>query len=211
MALVADFRPLIKLSISNAPNAIVDHAVIRAARKFCDRAKPVRIDIDPVDSAVDTAVYTLVLPAGNEVADVTEVLYDGRKLDPKSSKELSKMDPEYRTTGGTPYFYQYEGSGQLRLVKVPQSAVVGAIQCEVATKPAIGATDVHDELYDEHSEAIADGALAELFRMKAQSWYDPGMAQQKETYFREAADEARVRAGMSRTKGASGKVKYGGL
>lgn len=211
MANVADFRPFVRLSIATAPNAVVDHSLVRAARKFCERSTAIRVDLTPVDAAADTAVYTLTLPTDTEVVDIIEVLYEGRKLTPKTHKELSKMDPEYRTTPGTPYFYVYEGSNQLRLVGVPTAASVGAIEVEAAIKPTIAATAVHDDLYDMYFETISEGALATLFNMKSQVWYDPASARKSEILFENEADEARVRAGMSNTKGASGRVKYGGL
>ena len=210
MANVADFRALVRLTISNAPNAVVDHSLVRAARKFCTRSKAIRVDLAAVDAAATTATYTLTPPDDHDIEDIEEVLYEGRKLTPKSHKELSKKDPEYRTTPGTPYFYVYEGSNQIRLVGVPTAASVGAIEVRAIVKPSVGATTMHDELYDDHSEAIAEGALAELYNMSSQSWYDPGMAGQSKKEFENAADEARVRAGMSKTKGASGRVRYGG-
>lgn len=211
MANVADFRSLVRLSISNAPNAVVDNSLVRAARKFCKRSKAIREDLAPVDSEVDTALYTLVPPTDAEVIDIEEVLYEGRKLTAKSHKDLSKMDPEYRTRPGTPNFYVFEGSNQIRIVGVPTAAVVGAIEAKAIVQPLPSATTVHDDLYDMYSESIAEGALAILFNMVSQPWYNPGMAAQSKAVSENDADEARVRAGMSNTKGASGKVKYGGL
>lgn len=210
MALVADFRPFIKLSIATAPNGVVDHSIIRAARKFCERSEAIRVDLAAVDSEAGTAVYTLVPPAGHEIVDVVEVMYEGRKLTPKSHKQLSQMDPEYRTTTGTPYYYVLEGTNQLRLADVPPTAVVGAIEVKAIIKPIVGATDIHDELYDKYLEAITDGACSILFGMKSQAWYDANEARKSEMSFEEKADEARVKVGMSNTKGAGGKVRYGG-
>jgi len=211
MANVSDFRSYVRLSIPSAANAVIDHSLIRAARTFCKRSKAIREDLDPVDTAANTAVYTLTPPADHEVEDIAQVLYDGRELRPISHKDAAKQDPEYRTTNGVPSRYIYEGANQIRLIGVPTSVLVDAIEVRAILKPTLTATTFHDELLDDHYQAVADGALGVLFLMAGQAWHNPPLAGHHTALADNAADDARVRVSMSKTKGGSGRVRYGGL
>lgn len=211
MAAITTLYPAVLAIASQAPEILASRALIESAREFCSRTRLWREDLTALDSAASTASYTLTLPADSAVVDLMSVKYNTENLTPKDSAQLDKIDSEWRTREGTPVYYKREGTDGLRLVRVPATALTGAIEVYAALKPAFNATSIDDTVLEEHQDTIVNGALARLLRIPKKEWSDKSTSEYYRTLFERELGVASSRGDSGRTANVARKVRYGGL
>lgn len=173
---------------------VADFAVREACIDFCKRSRAIQPDLTPINVTAGVGQYTLVPPAERLILR-PEVVYVSWERDPlvmTSEDEAREEDPNWKTATGRTEAYFMEYPRIMRLVKVPTSTVTGGLLVKASTYPTSDATDVADDLYLYWREAIKEGALSFLYRMKDKPWSDPVKAQQHEATFSGHCEAARV-------------------
>lgn len=193
MADLSVLTDLVRVDIPVAPKVVIQSALIRVLREFCEETR------------TSTHKSSLYLPAGlnradidcpshYEVVEVTAVTKDGRAIELLSSLPANPSGEPNAAAVSTEDGYALEFDG------FPAEK----IQFEVCMdcKPKLGATKVDDFLVGQWGEQIAYGAIAYLMLQPGKPWSQPEYGQMFEGKYRDAIAKARVKKnkGMAQSK-----------
>lgn len=194
--LLSVFRKEIMPHVPEAPEIVIDNAVLNACIEFCDDTHWVVHEQDPIDLVADQAAYDFVLPDDNEIARVISVHNGSNRLQPYSELGLSEIS-SWRTLTGEPLGYYQDDIHELKLVPIPTEATTETLKVVLALRPTRTATVVNSDLYDLWAEAIAHGARARLHELPRQPFSDLVLAAKCRSEF----DRAKGRAKVQRNRG----------
>lgn len=144
----------------------------QAAIEFCERTRMWRHE----DSFTVTAseAEAISVPYGAALIDIEHASFDGRPLEPKTTKWLDEHHPGWRTgdaSGHPTYLTQLE-QNTLRIV--PGQA--GTVNISVWIKPSQDCEDLPDFLADQYRETIAYGALGRILMTPNQPYTNGSLA-----------------------------------
>lgn len=151
------------------PTALAN--VVKAAQVFCERTRLWRgtatLNVTP------DSVNLVTVPAGAELFEIESARFDGHDLKPISQSDLDALHPGWRAIGnGAPRWITQTEPGYFQVV--PTST--GVLQLSTFLRPIDAAQQLPD-LFSQYTKMIADGALAEILMLPAQSYSDPQRAQ----------------------------------
>lgn len=181
MKYLKDFHLEIRPETPGAPFALVNRAIINAAIEFCDRTLTWRKCVDAQGVRAGQSTYDLDVPSTARVAHVMYVGHDGVRVGPINEHNLdTDSDLEgWRDTDNqsdTAEGFYLPDRKTIRLVLTPATTVAGGLEVFCALKPRVDVTQLPDVLYDDHLEAIGNGAKARLLSMSKVPWADMTMA-----------------------------------
>lgn len=160
------------------PDPVAYKAIRSAAIEFCERTRLWKYEDDYDVTAEDCGeIFT---PNGSVLHDVEIMMFDGRPLLPKTSRDLDAIMPRWRlgidqTSGLSLYFTQIE-QNSFRIVPAND----GHINLCLRLKPSPTTMELPDFLANEYKEIIGWGALGRLLTTPGQSYSSPDLA----TYYR---------------------------
>ena len=168
-----------------------------AAIEFCERTRLWKYE-DTYDVSVEDCNGGIFTPNGSILHDIEVVMFNGRELLPKATRDLDRLLPEWRTnadiSSGVPSYYTQVDQSTLRIVP----AMEGSVYICLRLKPAQDATDIPDFIAAEYREVIAWGALGRLLTIPGQSYTSPDLGQFYAQKFTEKLDRLS-------TKGTTGQ------
>lgn len=156
------------------PDPVAYRAIRNSVIEFCERTRLWKWeeDFDATVSDCDSGIYT---PAGSILHDIEIVQFNGVDLHPKSTRDLDRLEPDWRTVspdnGGVPKYYTQIEQNTLRIVP----AMAGHLYLCVRLKPSQEATDIPDFIANEYRETIAWGALGRILTIPGQSYTNPDL------------------------------------
>ena len=165
------FLPNITPYAPGCPEPTAFAAIIKAAQTFCERTRLWRgssvIDVTPAGP------NPVTVPAGAELFEIESARFDSRDLQPISLSDLDHKHPRWRDldNGAARWITQTE-PGYVLLVP----ASTGALSLSTLLRPIDNAEQLPD-LFSQYTQMIADGALADILMLPAQSYSDPQRAQ----------------------------------
>lgn len=167
-----------------------------AAIEFCERTRLWKYedDYDVTEEDCNSGIFT---PNGSQVHDIEIVLFDGKELAPRSTRDLDRLLPKWRIGGnatGLPSYYTQIDQNTLRVVP----ARAGHLYLCLRLKPTQDATDIPDFIANEYREVIAWGALGRILTIPGQSYSNPELG----TYYAEKFTQKLDRLS---TKGTTGQ------
>lgn len=161
------------------PNKIIRKDIVNACREFCRRTELWTQDLLPIDIVADQAEYPLTV-SGADVAGGHRATITGN-ADPLSPVSEEALDRDTRESEAwrprtadlsdvTRYYVTplYD----IRLVYIPNAALVGGLNVNVSVMPLDGSTAIPLFLYNEFKEVIANGAKARLKLRLDMPWTD---------------------------------------
>jgi len=188
----ADFLDEIMPELPGIAEDLAEAQVLRSAIEFMDRAHVYQADHPAIAAVTGQGGYAWAPDdADTEVCHVFNVWYEGEKLTAKNGDYLSDKYDYWPDETGTPEHYLQERTDTLILVPSPDEDLADAITVKVALKPAMTATGIPDDLFKDHREAIAAGALFRLMRMPKKPWTNFDLAAAYRQAFNNAIEEAR--------------------
>ena len=192
----ASFLPRVLPFAPGVPDQVAEDAILQAAIDFCKRSRTWRTELPAFDIVANTATYTLASPRADAViSDVLRAELNGLDMPLKTPDQLDDSWPGWKTAQAfTPSCWHMANERQMRLVAIPTQAATAAITASVALKPAVNATTIDQTVFEEHYQAIADGALATLLAMPDNSWTDDIRAMSRKAVFNGTIVSARTRA-----------------
>lgn len=212
MATIDSLIPRVTVHVYNAPANFIRQAMLETTREFCREAEFWREDLTAEDTVADQHTYALTLPADSEIVDFEDVYYSTkRSLKPKTGAQLNRINEQWRTQTGEPYYYMRVDNASVRLVYIPTEAETGAIQARAILQPAFTATTIDDKILNDYDEAIINGTLYRILRAPGKVWTDLQLATFHQQLYLSKLDEAKSRGTDERSKGIARTVKYGGL
>lgn len=144
-----------------------------------------------------------------EYGQLTAVKYNGEPLEAKSQILLDREDFKWREQTGTIYAYTMEDYNHVRLVKVPQSAEVGALVLQIARSPIATGGGIDDEIYRLWSDEIAAGVKGKLMRMARKPYSNAQLSREYLSTFRAAIGSAAAWAAKGAGTGPLRSRSYG--
>ena len=165
----------------------LNHALI----EFCDESLFQHEDFTPIPVIAGTAEYAITVSAGHVVALPVHIAYDGTALYPKTKRAMDIENPSWRAVTAThPVYYLMSSTSTIRLYPTPDAP--GQITGEVAIKPDRDNRVMLDDIYNDHAETIAAGALGRLMGMKGNEWFNAAMAGHFLSVFQAGVTDAKV-------------------
>lgn len=167
-----------------------------AAIEFCERTRLWKYE-DEFDVLAATPTSDITTPAGSILHDIEVVLFNGKELLPKATRDLDRLEPGWRTGdlgSGLPKYFTQIDQSTLRVVPVMD----GTVYLCARLKPAQDATEIPDFIANEYREVIAWGALSRLLTIPGQSYTSPELGQFYAQKFSEKLDRLS-------TKGTTGQ------
>lgn len=184
---------------------VATNAIRNACIEFCRLSTIHRFDIAPISGVTGQSEYTIIVPAGTQLATTIRVYYSGLELKARSEEALVTQYRylDWEAMVGQPAFYTAINPGTIKVVPNPSVDYVDAITGRVALMPTRAATTVYDELYNRYSEDIALGARSRLHYTPSTAYFDPNMAEQCKVKFMAAIGSAKARANAGQTRAVS--------
>lgn len=131
---------------------IAEHALLRAAQRFCQLTRAWRVVLDPTTTIAGIDEYDLELPRDTELVRIESAKLGGNDVEVATKDNASRLRE-----------YVFCPDGQLLYVNpVPAGSTV--IQITATLMPGNGAIGIEDFLYDRYVSVIAAGAVAKLMQ-----------------------------------------------
>lgn len=210
--LVSELRPYIRLLAPNAPNPIIDMAVVDAARELCRRTHAWRYTLEAGDLSKEGTYIVMSPPTDAVILKPWTIDYaDDGTLTPATEAQLTrKVSPGWRDDTGTPTHYVFEAPDTLILYPWLSTISMSDLKVRVSLMPELGVTELPDRIATQHSETIRNGALARLFAMPGRSWTNPQLAGVYGAGYAAALAEIEEDGTDGYVRNLPRKVRYGG-
>lgn len=196
---LSDFYSRITPWVVGCPEPTINQALVDAAVRFCEGAKVIHQRTDPVSTQANVSTYEVDSPTQQRVGTVQDVFCNGKPLTPLVGD--ARPSPSDRT--GTPTHY-YGGRADsvfmVHLYPTPDAAYT--LQVDASFVPVRTATSLEDELLERWVEAVAVGALAQIFSIPNQPFSDPSQAAAASMAFTGLTMQARREAGRTQIEGS---------
>ncbi len=163
------FLPRILPSVPACPEPTAEAEVLAAAIELCQRTRCWRLIDDRVLPSGWSGPIAISLPDGAALHEIERAWFSGRKLDPEP---FTDAPPEDLVSGPATAFSQVD-RGEILLWPAGEA---GTLRLSLFLKPSQGADEVPDDLFQDHLEDIAAGALGKLLLIPEKSWTNPSLA-----------------------------------
>lgn len=187
------FFPRLMPKVIGCSEPLAQQALLDAAIEFCERSLVVTTTLDAVTLREGIASFEVESPTNTTIAQVLNLWYDGRLIDPAPYAEVTSSD---KSRGEPRYFYgeDIDEVFNITLLPAPDRTVRNGVIVRAALKPTRSATTVHNVLFERHAQAITDGALAILLATPDQPFSDESKSVAMGVRARAAANNARTDA-----------------
>jgi hypothetical protein len=200
---VLNLRRNVALVTKNAPDFIIEEAIVNATQQLCVEAEiwqaMIEIDTSPGDNEV-----SISSPSGASVVRIMWATLGDRKLQAVGPAEYATAFTD--TDRATPKYYYQVDSGTLAVFPMPATIETG--QARVVCRLRDNTTNLPDDLYSLYKEAIVFGALTRVLASPG-DFGNPSLANQYEQRWFASIDRARGRATRSKDNTVL-EATYGG-
>lgn len=210
MASIAELMSLVRPYAPECPDPIAEQALAEAAREWCQQTWTWQAAVDGEVEAGATSLTFYELPTDTTLVSVLTLRSDTKRLTPRTTRQLSREDAQWRSRSGPHQHYIFTGEKntiELYPFAVPALTYSGT----VAVAPVRGGDELGDRVADEYGEIISYGALARLLRIPRREWTDIREAAQCEVRFLAAMPLAKSRAVAQFESGVVRTTGYGGI
>jgi len=158
---LSEFLPWVLPSVAACSDLFAEQAIRSAAIEFCERTRLWReIEEYTISEGEEYTVDVACTPAQAVIHEFDSAWFDDKRIDAKS---FDRNPPDFTPAE---LFYSQIGPNMLRLT-APQP---GTFKLAIFYKPAPNADFLPDFLFYQYTQAIADGALAQLFMTPGHDW-----------------------------------------
>jgi len=189
---LSDFRFLVAPSVPGAASVVIDNAVLRVCREFCDKTHVWRYEHPAIVMVSGTSDYALTPPVGADVVWINTATQGTHDVRPVGRDLYKKMNPA-RTTGSVAESLYMLDTANMRVNPTPTGATLDPIALDIVLRPTMTSTTVGAILFSEWAEAIAHGAMAHLMAEPGMNWTDPNTAAYHMSEYRYGIAEAKRR------------------
>lgn len=186
------FHRFVLTSAIGCPLPVVNEKLVEAAREFCQRTHAWQ-ETDEFVAAGGASVFTFEAPVRSEAIKVVRATVSGKDLSIYARDEL----PSNWQSGGAdtkaPALYHFS---RFEYLLIPQPAAGEPVAVTVSVQPSISGEGVGDDLFEQHAEHIAAGALYRILKMPHTEWQDLTEAQVARAEFESGVHDAANRSFM---------------
>lgn len=192
-----DARDLILPDVPGCPWEMARSRLILAAREFFSRSGTWSATLDPIPSQLGVAEYPEIVPTANmEIVRIRQCYYGTKELEPLTPDEF--FDRQMDAPSGLPEFMTVDAD-VLILSGAPTESGVDIV-VEATFKPSLANEGLPNDLWDQHIEAIVEGAKARLYKSPKKPYTDLALSADARGAFLRLAGIARTRAAQGSTK-----------
>jgi len=171
-----DFLVYVKGVLPKVPDEMAGHFLRTTAIELAQDTLQLEAS-QTWDVQKDVHDYAVALPDAYRPAMIKRVWLDGvllQALDvlPEVSTD-ERGHPCYR---GCVYGYYYDAPDTVYVFPGPCEDKAGALVADFAVIPSRNTCFIDQRFFDEYAQAIADGALAHLYKIKSSDWFDLTLA-----------------------------------
>ena len=177
-----DFAPYVLPYAPGCPDATMEHHVRQAAIEFCRATLVWQADLTAIAGDGASTVFALTMPTGAAACKLLRVVINVTGYQPQLADVVTPDIGAERIRDGNlrPCAFTGDLSG---LVVFPAQPTTASIAPTAALKPSQAAAVFPDDLFNQHANDIAAGALASLLSMPKQEWTDMQAAAIKASQF----------------------------
>lgn len=177
MAAVADFLRFVLPYAPTAAQISVQRYLVDSAIELCQKTGIWREVLDELNVRAGQPEVELDLPPDSQLFQITEVYFDGQKVDPVPPDDLvNKGDDWFTKQSSRPYGFYSTNPTALILVPAPEESRQRALKVFAKLMPTRNAQVLPDLLLDRYPEVVACGALARLLMEPDQAYSNQQMA-----------------------------------
>lgn len=166
---LADFYPLIRIDVPDAPELLIKQHLQNTLIEFCRESMILHQDMAPITAVAGQRSYVADHPDDHKIFIMTGVRLDGVPVRPL-----------------------FSGPNDFTLLTDPNAGQV--ITGKLGLYPSRSAAAVNDLLYEEYYEPIAAGVLSRLMAQPNKAWSNPGAVAYQRQVFENGMGDAKVRA-----------------
>lgn len=166
--------PLVLPAVPAAPTVAALQEIRRALAAFCEETRVWQGWMRTLDVWAGEPEYRIPVPDDAAVVIVERVVLTGQTLTFRTPKQLEEAYPDQDWAGLAPtdavaYWTQMDPH-TVRLVPPPQATVFCGLSMRLLLKPQRDADVVPGFLWEDHADAVAWKAVAELAGVPGQPW-----------------------------------------
>lgn len=189
------------IQVPGCPEPTAEQALLDTAIEFCEKTLVLRQELDVIVTRDGLGQFDLDPPTDQHaIARVVSVTFDGRPLKGAFPDDTYALD----TNTGNPRIYytrRTDNEFTLNLYPVPDSRK--RVITTVALRPTRNATEIDDDLYNYHADALVHGAVSRLTVIPNQPFTDLAYASASLAMFRDDMARAKIDGYQGRTVGTS--------
>ena len=186
---ISDFHRQVRPLVRGCPTPVIDEAIRHSAIEFCDYTHTWRIELPAVRIIDGKTDYVVDTPKCGRLSHVLYVSHNGTRVLPTTERQADDTVDGWRTSEADVASYYYLPDRKtIRLLLTPTTTDAKALKVVATFKPTVDATELDDDLYHDHLEALSHGALMRLFGMDGQAWANPAGEQKRMFMFKQAKD-----------------------
>lgn len=201
MASLSDLEQDIRIYVGDCIFTVIEEQLNVAARRFFARTHAWKADI-PVSLVANDNTYPLTAPTGTAVINIDYAKYADNKR--PLSKANHPLAFDNGVTSARPCYYAGNIASELMVYPMPTAAL--DIIVSVSLQPNRGSYEIPDNLFNEHSDALVNGALSYLLSMPNKEWTNPNEAAKYSRDFQRAIVATRTRIAQG-GNGQSGRMR----
>ncbi len=152
------FFPDLMPNVPGCPEVAAEHALLRAAQRFCELTFAWRVTLEPLTTVAGTDEYEIEFPDRSELVRIEDSKLNGRDIEAKMPNTAGRCRDFIECLDGK------------NVIVNPVPAATGSLILKVTLKPSNRAIGIEDFLFDQYVEVIAKGAEG-LLKQHAQKTY----------------------------------------
>lgn len=199
----------VRLHAPNAPDPLIDEALIFAAEVFCTRSGIVQQFLR-ADATAGQAQVTFTPPANTVIRRFVKVWYHESEIFSAGPSLVDIPTPYYAPPPGTPVRYLDQAGNVVRVYPAPADSETNAFSAVAVLAPTHTAKELPDILWNEWRYSIAAGARAYVKSVPGQPW--TGDASGDAAMFARAINDATWIAEVGNVRGelrATSPIRFG--
>ncbi len=178
--------------IEKAPLAIIYQAYARAARELCRRTMMLTRTVVPYLTQANQPIYNLGADANFEIlglkaGQIQQLSPNQSWVDLWTNTDAANFDPNRQPS--LPTYVNYIPEGMVNFYPIPNNAY--PVQLEVYVQTPDNATQIPLDLYRKYNRYIEAGALAHLYGLSDEPWYNPIERDRNKAVFEEGFGQGR--------------------
>lgn len=200
-------------TIAGADRDLVRYHVRAAAIEFCQLSEAWHLEALPLDIEQGQNLYTLQAPLSDvDIVGIVFASIQDKFITPKSKADIERQYGNALTQTGPVRHYYQQSANQLMLFPTPDFALANGLKYTVAVRPTRSSNGMNADLGKEYFDAIANGAIARLYKLPNRPWSDGAAFTMFEQRMKESARRAKSRAfrGLGRGARNTGLFLIGG-
>lgn len=194
-----------------ASEPLIEQYLVDTAIDFCSKTLIVQRDLDPLSMIPGIVEYDLDQPAQQKIHMLMRAFHGASPIE-IVTQDMAASNPAHygnwfyagaTVPEGTPSAIFQKNEKTLLVNRAPHALQPIIITLQAALKPARGANQLDDILYDDYADVLALGTAGRLLLLPGRAFSNPQLAAVYTQQYQFARAEAQLRAATSFGRGST--------